>query len=85
MSKSAPSSKAKSSTPPKRPKQAAREKPLLERTIEERFGVAPPPRGAPIAKQVRDVLAYLEACQERGESITWAELVEKAMPSWCAP
>ncbi|KAF8069496.1 hypothetical protein HT031_001612 [Scenedesmus sp. PABB004] len=79
VAKTAPKPKPK---PPgvKRPKAGAKEKPWAERTKEEKFGTAP--KLVHIGKQVKDVVAYLEAHKERESAITWEEIVAEAVPAW---
>eukprot|EP00879_Flechtneria_rotunda_P004507 GHRR01004762.1.p1 GENE.GHRR01004762.1~~GHRR01004762.1.p1 ORF type:complete len:290 (+),score=88.55 GHRR01004762.1:243-1112(+) len=78
VTKAAPKQKPKVSASAKA-KQPGKEKSWAEKSIEERFGTQP--KQVVMAKQLLDVLRYLESQQERGV-ITWAELVERAMPPW---
>lgn len=57
-----------------------KEKPFVERTKEEKFGSKP--KQVPEGKQMKDVLAYLEAHQDRDAAISWDEIVRDAIPSW---
>lgn len=81
VAKTAPKEKPKGSAA-KRSKAVTKEKPFAEKTKEEKFGTKAPPRPVPEGKQMKDVLAYLEAHQDRDAPISWEEIVNDAIPAW---
>lgn len=68
---------------PKQPKTAGKpapsSKPWIEQSVEERYGTQA--KLVNLTKQLKDVLRYLEAHQERG-CISWEEVTTQGIPHW---
>lgn len=74
MPKLKPKAKASSSS-----SKAVASKPWAEQSVLERYGTQP--KVVNLAKQLKDVLRYLEAQQEHG-CISWAEIITQGIPHW---
>jgi hypothetical protein len=83
LSKSMPAAKQRPAKPKSgsgsKASAAAPVKPWAEQSLAERYGSKPKTVG--ISKQLRDVLRYLEAHQERG-CISWEEITTHGIPPW---
>lgn len=79
VAKTAPKPKPKPKAKVSKPAVAST-KPWAEQSIAERYGTQP--RNTNLVKQLKDVLKYLEAVQERG-CISWEEIITQGIPPWC--